>query len=45
MIRQSTDEKVARIVSDYINIGNKLIQLAKDKGATESDIGKILNLS
>lgn len=37
------DEKVARIVSDYINIGNKLIQLAKDKGATESDIGKILN--
>jgi NTE family protein len=37
------DEKVARIVSDYINIANKLIQLAKDKGATESDIGKILN--
>src|SRR5207253_5819843 len=37
------DEKVARIVSDYINIANELIQLAKDKGATESDIGKILN--
>jgi NTE family protein len=37
------DEKVARIVSDYISISNKLIQLAKDKGASDGDVGKILN--
>ncbi len=36
------DEKVARIVSDYIQISNKLIQLAKSKGATNSDVQKIL---
>ena len=42
--KTNTIEKVARIVSDYINIGNKLIQLAKDKGATES-VRKIINLS
>jgi len=37
------DEKVANIVSDYYNLTNALINLANEKGATQSDIDAILN--
>ena len=37
------DEKVGRIISDYVSIANKLIQLAKEKGASQGDIDNILS--
>jgi hypothetical protein len=37
------DEKVAKIVSDYYNFVNALIQLAKKKGATKTEIDSILD--
>jgi predicted acylesterase/phospholipase RssA len=36
------DEKVANIVSDYYNLTNALMDLAKKKGATQADIDAIL---
>lgn len=37
------DETVANIVSDYVNLSKKLIELAKDKGASKDDINNILS--
>jgi NTE family protein len=37
------EERVANIVSDYYNLANLLIGLAKNKGATERDIDAILD--
>jgi len=37
------DEKVVNIVSDYYNLTNALIDLAKKKGATKPDIDAILD--
>lgn len=36
------DEKVAHMVTDYINLAQELIGLAKKKGATQGEIDKIL---
>ena len=41
--KTSYDEKVARIVTDYINLTQKLVKLAKTKGATFEEIGQILD--
>jgi NTE family protein len=42
--RNLYDIKVANIVSDYINLANKLIEYAKQKGIKEEDIDKdVLN--
>jgi NTE family protein len=38
------DEKVANIVSDYYNLTNSLLELAKKKGATQTEIDAILNM-
>jgi NTE family protein len=38
------DEKVANIVSDYYNLTNSLLELAKKKGATKTEIDAILNM-
>ena len=38
------DEKVANIVSDYHNLTKTLIDLAKEKGATETEIDTILDM-
>jgi len=38
------DEKVANIVSDYYNFTKDLMKLAKEKGATDAEINKILNI-
>ena len=38
------DEKVANIVSDYYNLTSALIDLAKEKGATRTDIDAILDM-
>ena len=38
------DEKVANIVSDYYNFTNALMDLAKKKGATETEIDAILDM-
>jgi NTE family protein len=40
--KTSYDEKVARVVTDYINLTQKLVKLAQAKGATFEEIGKIL---
>ena len=40
-IRQD-DQKVALLVSDYYNLANKLLALAKEKGATKVEIDAIL---
>jgi NTE family protein len=37
------DEKVANIVSDYYNFTNALMDLAKKKGATKTEMDEILN--
>lgn len=37
------DEKVARMVSDYIDMSRDLVSLAKKKGATQADIDSILD--
>jgi NTE family protein len=37
------DEKVAKITTDYIDLSRKLIELAKNKGATAKDIDTILD--
>lgn len=37
------DEKVARITSDYIELAERLKELAAEKGATEVEINSILN--
>jgi NTE family protein len=37
------DEKVARITSDYIELAERLKELAAEKGATEEEINSILN--
>ena len=39
-----SDEKVANIVSDYHNFTNVLMDLAKKKGATETEIDAILDM-
>jgi NTE family protein len=41
--KTSYDEKVAQIVTDYVDLSKTLMRLAKDKGASESDIKNILN--
>jgi predicted acylesterase/phospholipase RssA len=41
--KTSYDDKVARVVTDYINLTQKLITLAKAKGATLEEISKILD--
>ena len=41
--KTSYDEKVARIVTDYINLTQKLVKLAKTKGVTFEEIGQILD--
>ena len=41
--KTSYDDKVARVVTDYINLTQKLITLAKAKGATLEEIRKILD--
>ena len=38
------DEKVANIVSDYYNLTNSLMELAKKKGATKTEIDTILDM-
>ena len=38
------DEKVANIVSDYYNFTNVLMDLAKKKGATKTQIDAILDM-
>ena len=38
------DEKVANIVSDYYNFTNALMDIAKKKGATETEIDAILDM-
>jgi NTE family protein len=38
------DEKVANIVSDYYNLSNLVMELAKKKGATKTEIDAILNM-
>jgi predicted PurR-regulated permease PerM len=37
------DEKVNKIVSDYFNLSNDLMKLAKEKKATENEIKEILD--
>jgi NTE family protein len=37
------DQKVALLVSDYYNLANKLLALAKEKGATDVEINAILS--
>lgn len=37
------DKKVADMVSDYIGLANDLIELAKNRGATQSDLDRVLN--
>jgi predicted acylesterase/phospholipase RssA len=39
------DEKVANIVSDYFNLTKELLNLAKEKNATEDEINKILDIT
>ena len=41
--KTSYDEKVARIVTDYVNLSQKLVGLAKTKGATLDEIDEILD--
>jgi predicted acylesterase/phospholipase RssA len=41
--RTKYDEKVARMVSDYINLSRDLIALAKKKGASEAEMDSILD--
>lgn len=41
--KTSYDEKVAKLVTDYVTLTRGLIRLAKDKGASELDINSILN--
>ena len=41
--KTSYDEKVAKIVTDYLTLSQKLIGLAKAKGATLDDIKEILD--
>jgi NTE family protein len=38
------DEKVANIVSDYYNLTNSLMELARKKGATKTEINTILDM-
>jgi predicted acylesterase/phospholipase RssA len=38
------DEKVANIVSDYYNLTNSLMELARKKGATKTELDKILDM-
>jgi NTE family protein len=38
------EERVANIVSDYYNLTNSLIELAKKKGATKAEIDEILDM-
>jgi len=38
------DEKVANIVSDYYNLTNSLMELARKKGATKTEIDTILDM-
>jgi hypothetical protein len=37
------DEKMARIVSDYVEMSKELIELARRSGASEADIENVLN--
>ena len=37
------EEKIAYLIHDYIELANKLIDLAREKGATEEDIDDYLN--
>jgi predicted acylesterase/phospholipase RssA len=41
--KTSYDEKVAKIVTDYVNLSQKLIELAKEKGANIEEIKGILD--
>ena len=36
------DEKVAHMVTDYINLAQELIGLAREKGASQADVDKVL---
>jgi NTE family protein len=38
------DEKVANIISDYYNLANTIMELAKKKGASKTEIDAILNI-
>jgi predicted acylesterase/phospholipase RssA len=38
------DEKVAHMVTDYINMAHNLIKLAKEKGATQEEIDRTLEV-
>jgi predicted acylesterase/phospholipase RssA len=37
------DEKIARVVSDYVDMSRDLIGLARTAGASEADIARVLN--
>ena len=41
--KTSYDEKVAKVITDYLYLSRKLIELAKVKGATLNEIEKILD--
>ncbi|MBA3749850.1 MAG: patatin-like phospholipase family protein [Nitrosopumilus sp.] len=41
--KTSYDEKIAKIITDYVNLSQKLIELAKEKGANLEEIKEILD--